>query len=59
MRKGMIARFGFEAVEALEADQTMRKFDIAYLTRIKRIFRKKTRRAKARRERGSETRYAA
>jgi hypothetical protein len=50
MRKGMIARFGIEAVEALEQNQTVRKFDIEYLTRIKRIFRKKTRRAKARRE---------
>lgn len=50
MRKGMITRFGIEAIEALEADQTVRKFDIEYLIRIKRIFRKKTRRAKARRE---------
>ncbi|MBB3004389.1 hypothetical protein FHX57_006771 [Paraburkholderia tropica] len=50
MRKGMVARFGLEAIEALEADQTPRKFDIEYLTRIKRIFRKKARRAKARRE---------
>jgi hypothetical protein len=50
MRKGMIARFGIEAIEALEADQKPRKFDIEYLTRIKQIFRKKARRAKARRE---------
>ncbi|MBU9566254.1 recombination protein NinG [Burkholderia multivorans] len=50
MRKGMIARFGLDAIEALEADQASRKFDIEYLTRLKRIFRKKTRRAKARRE---------
>ncbi|WP_430229637.1 recombination protein NinG [Paraburkholderia tropica] len=50
MRKGMIARFGIKAIEALEQDQTPRKFDIEYLTRIKRIFRKKTRRAKATRE---------
>ncbi len=50
MRKGMIARFGLDAIEALEADQTSRKFDVVYLTRIKRIFRKKARRAKARRE---------
>ena len=59
MRKGMVARFGIEAVEALEADQSTRRFDIEYLSRIKRIFRKKARRAKARRERESETRYAA
>lgn len=51
MRKGMIARFGLESVEALEADQTVRKFDIEYLSRIKRIFRKKTRRLAKRRER--------
>jgi len=57
MRKGMIARFGIVAVEALESDQTPRKFDIEYLTRIKRIFRKKTRRAKARRN--SDMREAA
>ena len=50
MRKGMIARFGLDAIEAIESDQTPRKFDVVYLTRIKRIFRKKTRRAKARRE---------
>jgi hypothetical protein len=50
MRKGMIARFGLEAIDALEADQSARHFDIEYLTRIKRIFRKKTRRAKAKRE---------
>lgn len=59
MRKGMIARFGVEAIESLESDQTPRKFDIKYLTRIKRIFRKKARRAKARRERETETYYAA
>jgi hypothetical protein len=55
----MIARFGIKAIEALESDQTPRKFDIEYLNRIKRIFRKKTRRAKERRERGYEARYAA
>lgn len=59
MRKGMVAKFGLEAVEALEQDQTVRKFDIDYLTRIKRVFRKKARRAKARRERETEARYAA
>jgi len=59
MRKGMIEKFGLEAIEALEVDQSVRKFDIDYLTRLKRIFRKKARRAKARRERETETRYAA
>ena len=59
MRKGMVAKFGLDAIEALEADQSVRRFDIEYLTRIKRVFRKKTRRAKARRERGQEARYAA
>lgn len=59
MRKGLIAKIGLEAVEALESDQAARKFDIAYLERIKRIFRKKTRRAKKRRERETEARYAA
>ncbi|ATF90167.1 recombination protein NinG [Burkholderia gladioli] len=59
MRKGMVARFGLEVIEALESDQTSRKFDIEYLNRIKRIFRKKMRRAKVRRERETEARYAA
>lgn len=59
MRKGMVARFGLEAVEGLEADQEVRRFDIDYLSRIKRIFRKMTRRAKARREHGQDARHAA
>lgn len=59
MRKGMVARFGLEAVEVLEADQEVRRFDIDYLSRIKRIFRKMTRRAKARREHGEDARHAA
>jgi len=50
MRKGMVAKFGLDAIEALEADQSVRRFDIEYLTRIKRVFRKKTRRSKARRQ---------
>lgn len=51
MRKGMVARFGLEAIEALETDQEARRFDVDYLSRLKKIFRKKARRAKARRER--------
>lgn len=49
-RIGLIEKIGLESVEELEADQSVRKFDIEYLSRIKRIFRKKTRRARARRE---------
>jgi hypothetical protein len=48
-RKGLINKIGLEEVEKLESDQTVRKFNIEYLCRIKRIFRKKARRAKARR----------
>lgn len=39
----LIKRIGIEQVERLEADSTPRKFDIAYLQRVKAIF---TRRAK-------------
>jgi hypothetical protein len=39
----LIKRIGIERVERLEADSTPRKFDIAYLQRVKAIF---TRRAK-------------
>lgn len=42
-RKELINRIGKERVEALEADQTERRFDIEYLKRVKDIF---TRRAK-------------
>lgn len=40
-RKGLIERRGIEVVEALEADNTSRHFDIDYLRRIKKIFTKK------------------
>ena len=42
-RRELINRIGKERVEALEADQTERRFDIEYLKRVKDIF---TRRAK-------------
>ena len=41
LRKGLIERIGVEKVEAVERDQSVRKFDIAYLARIKRIFTKR------------------
>jgi len=44
----VIARIGPEVVEALECDQTSRKFDIPYLMRIKKIFTKKAKRLAAR-----------
>jgi len=43
-RRGLIARRGLDVVEALEADDRVRKFDIAYLVRIKNIFDRKAKR---------------
>jgi hypothetical protein len=43
-RKGLIARRGIDVVEALEGDNTPRKFTVEYLQRIKIIFDKKARR---------------
>lgn len=43
-RRGLIARRGLAVVEALEADDRMRKFDIEYLIRVKKIFTKKAKR---------------
>lgn len=47
-RRGLIARRGIEIVEALEANNEVRKFDITYLKRIKDIFSRKTKRMIAR-----------
>jgi hypothetical protein len=44
LRKGLIARIGREKIEAVEADNSVRKFDIEYLKRVKRIFTKKAKR---------------
>lgn len=44
LRVGLIARIGLEKVEALEADNRVRKFDVEYLKRIKSIFNKKANR---------------
>jgi hypothetical protein len=52
MRKGLIAKIGIEAVEALESDQSVRKFDVEYLKRLKRIFREKARRTQKLQDRG-------
>lgn len=42
-RKGLIERIGLEKVEALEDDNSIRKFDAEYLGRVIRIFRRKRR----------------
>lgn len=42
-RKGLIARMGLEAVEALEADQTSRKFAVHELIELKTYYRAKLR----------------
>ncbi len=47
-RRGLIMRRDIETVEALEADDRPRKFDIGYLKRIKYIFTKKAKRTLAR-----------
>lgn len=42
-RKTLLSRYGQEYVDSLENDQKVAKFNAEYLTRIKKIFRKKTR----------------
>lgn len=44
LRVGLIARIGLAKVEAVEADNRVRKFDIPYLMRIKKIFTRKAKR---------------
>lgn len=49
LRIGLIQRNGLAKVEAIEANNDVRKFDIEYLKRIKKVFTKKTKRLLARR----------
>ncbi len=44
LRVGLIDRIGVAKIEALEANNEVRKFDIVYLIRIKKIFTKKAKR---------------
>jgi hypothetical protein len=44
LRAGLIERIGLEKILAVEANNTPRKFDQAYLIRIKKIFAKKAKR---------------
>lgn len=53
-RPRLIEKIGLDRVEMLEREAPVRKYDIEYLCRLKRIFRKKARREKARRELGIE-----
>ncbi|MBK8810779.1 MAG: recombination protein NinG [Acidobacteria bacterium] len=46
LRVGMISRIGIEKVEAVESNNDVRKFDIEYLKRVKKIFSKKAARAR-------------
>lgn len=48
LRKGMINRIGSEKIEAVECDQSVRKFTIEYLVRLKLIFAKKAKRLERR-----------
>jgi hypothetical protein len=41
LRKGLISRIGIAKVEAIEANNQIRKFDINYLKRLKKVFKKK------------------
>jgi len=54
-RKGLIKRIGLEKVETLEANNERKNFDIEYLKRIKRIFNKKARMKKRRRDINNST----
>lgn len=49
LRVGLIARNGLAKVEAIEANNDPRKFDVEYLKRIKKIFTKKARKINERR----------
>lgn len=40
-RKGLVQRIGLDKVEALENDEEIRRFDVAYYQRIKSIFTRK------------------
>ena len=48
LRKGLIERIGEEKVLAVEADQSVRKYTIDYLVRLKKVFSKKARRQEKR-----------
>lgn len=50
LRAGLIARIGLEKILAVEANNEPRKFDIAYLVRLKKIFDKKAKRISQRTE---------
>jgi hypothetical protein len=51
-RPRLIAKIGLERVETLEQESPVRKYDIEYLNRLKRIFREKARRIKKLQDRG-------
>jgi len=51
-RPRLIAKIGLERVEMLERESPVRKYDIEYLKRLKRIFREKARRIKKLQDRG-------
>lgn len=42
-RKGLVNKIGLDRVEQLEHDNSVRKFDVDYLKRLKRIFNKRAR----------------
>jgi len=50
LRKGLVARIGEEKVVAVECDQSVKKYTVDYLVRIKKIFNKKARRLESRRD---------
>lgn len=52
--QGLIERIGAEKVEAINNDNTVRRFDIQYLQRIKSIFTRKARALEKRRARRQE-----
>jgi nitrogen fixation protein len=51
-RPRLIEKIGIERVEMLEQESPVRKYDIEYLKRLKRIFREKARRIKKLQDRG-------
>ena len=50
LRKGLIDRIGADKVQAVERDQSVRKFSVDYLKRVKTIFTKKAKKLERRYE---------
>jgi len=57
LRAGLIQRFGIDTVERIESDNSVRKFSVDYLKRIKSIFTRRARIAMARASKSIDAAY--